>query len=253
MTTNSSSITVITGAGSGIGAALSRRLAGPGVRLIISTGHNADGLDQVSEDCRKAGAEVTAHVGDLRNALTAGEIITLAAQRYGRLDHLVHVAGFADRSPVGQLEDERFAKSFELVELAFLRLTTAALPLLKQSEQGRIVATSTFLAHCYKLVDGEFPASAAAKAGLEALVRSLAAQLAPSGCTANCVVPGYIRKDPGAESALSEAEWQKVAERVPMKRLGRPDEIAAMIGFLLSRDAAYITGQCIHINGGLTL
>lgn len=250
-----SKVTVITGAGSGIGAALSRRLARPGAKLILSTGHNADGLDQVSDHCRKTGAEVTAHVGDLRQPLTAGEIVTLAGQRYGQLDHLVHVAGFAERGAIGQLDDERFSKSFELVELAFLRLTSAALPLLQRTVQGpgRIVATSTFLAHCYKLVDGEFPASAAAKAGLEAMVRSLAAQLATSGCTVNCVVPGYIRKDPGSESALSEAEWQKVAERVPMKRLGRPEEVAAMIDFLLSADAAYITGQCIHVNGGLTL
>jgi NAD(P)-dependent dehydrogenase (short-subunit alcohol dehydrogenase family) len=253
MTDKTSRTILITGAGSGIGAALSRRLAQPETTLIISTGHNGDGLAAVAGACRDAGAEVMTCRGDLRLAETAGELVALAADRCGALDHLIHVAGFADRCAIGDLDAERFARSYETVELAFLRLTGAALPLLKQSSRGRIVAVSSFLAHCYKLVGGAFPASAAAKAGLEAMVKSLAAQLAPDGCSVNCVVPGYIRKDPGAESALSEAEWQQVAARVPMQRLGLPREVAATIEFLLSDDAAYITGQCLHVNGGLTL
>jgi NAD(P)-dependent dehydrogenase (short-subunit alcohol dehydrogenase family) len=118
---------------------------------------------------------------------------------------------------------------------------------------GRIVAVSSFVAHVFRFGGEGFPASAAAKAGLEGLARALAAQFAASGVTVNCVVPGYIRKDDGAHAALDPAGWQRAIDRVPLGRLGLPDEIAAMVAFLLGPDAAYITGQSIHVDGGLTL
>jgi len=112
---------------------------------------------------------------------------------------------------------------------------------------------SSFVAHVFRFGGGGFPASAAAKAGLEALARSLAAQLAAAGVTVNCVVPGYTRKDEGAHAALDPAGWQRAIDRVPLGRLGLPDEIAAAVAFLIGPDAGYITGQAIHVDGGLTL
>jgi 3-oxoacyl-[acyl-carrier protein] reductase len=88
---------------------------------------------------------------------------------------------------------------------------------------------------------------------MEGLARSLAAQFAPDGITVNCVVPGYVQKEQGTESSLDEARWRTALERIPVGRLGLPDEIAATIEFLLSPSAAYITGQVIHVDGGLTL
>jgi 3-oxoacyl-[acyl-carrier protein] reductase len=83
--------------------------------------------------------------------------------------------------------------------------------------------------------------------------RSLAVQLAASGGTVDCVVPGYVRKDDGAHAALDPGAWQRAIDRVPLGRLGLPDEIAALVAFLIGPDAAYITGQSIHVDGGLTL
>jgi NAD(P)-dependent dehydrogenase (short-subunit alcohol dehydrogenase family) len=96
-----------------------------------------------------------------------------------------------------------------------------------------------------------FPASAAAKAGMEALVRALAVEAAAKGTTVNAISPGYTRKDPGAHAALTAAQWEAVMAKIPLKRLGTPEDVAAMAGFLASPEAGYVTGQVLHVNGGL--
>jgi len=98
-----------------------------------------------------------------------------------------------------------------------------------------------------------FPASAAAKAGVEALSRAFAVELAPSGATVNCVAPGFIEKDPDAHAAVPRERMVEMSRSIPMARYGTTKEVAAVIAFLCSPAAAYVTGQTIHVNGGLTL
>jgi len=98
-----------------------------------------------------------------------------------------------------------------------------------------------------------FAATAAAKAAIESLAKTLAVELAPAGVTVNSVAPGYTQKDASGHSALSDSAWRNAIAKIPMGRIGVPDDAAALIAFLLSRDAGYITGQTIHVDGGLTL
>jgi NAD(P)-dependent dehydrogenase (short-subunit alcohol dehydrogenase family) len=233
---------LVTGAGSGIGAAICRRLAAPGVRLLVHTGSKRERADQVAADCAAKGALCQVETGDLADKATPRSLVAAAVERFGGLDALVANAGFADKRRLGELDDAGFE-----------RFADAGRAHLIESKSGRIVAVSSFVAHVFRFGGDGFPASAAAKAGLEGLARSLAAQLAASGVTVNCVVPGYIRKDEGAHAALDPAGWQRAIDRVPLGRLGLPDEIAGMVAFLLGPDAAYITGQSIHVDGGLTL
>ncbi|MFY7959019.1 MAG: SDR family oxidoreductase, partial [Elsteraceae bacterium] len=124
---------------------------------------------------------------------------------------------------------------------------------LKQARDGRVVAISSFVAHVFRPDVTLFPVSAAAKAGLEAMVRSLAVTLAPQGVTVNCVSPGFTRKDSTGHSALSSDQWRAVTERIPLGRLAEPDDIAAAVAYLTGKEAGYVTGQTLHVNGGLSI
>jgi NAD(P)-dependent dehydrogenase (short-subunit alcohol dehydrogenase family) len=239
---------LVTGAASGIGAACCRRLAGEGTAILVSTRRNAEGAERVAEAVRAFGGEAEVMLGDIADPAVPDALVARAVAAFGRLDVVVFAAGFADKTPFAQAGDAVFAKSLDAVTWGFLRTARAALPHL---DHGRIIAISSFVAHVFRTDVSTFPASAAAKAAMEALVRAVAVEAAAKGSTVNAVSPGYTRKDPGSHAALSAAQWEAVTAKIPLRRLGTPDDVAAMVNFLASAEAGYVTGQVIHVNGGL--
>jgi len=244
-------VILITGAASGIGAAVCRRVAGRGTRLLIHARQNRAGLDAVAAAAREAGSDVATELGDLTDPDVPARLVVAAIREFGALDQIVSNAGFAKRGIIDS-DIENLRRAERGMPEAFFRMTGAALPYLEKSARGRVVAVSSFVAHVFA-ADGLFAATAAAKAAIEALARTLAVQLAPSGATVNCIAPGYTRKDAAGHSALSDDAWASAARKIPMGRIGTPDDAAALIAFLLSDDAGFITGQTIHVDGGLTL
>jgi 3-oxoacyl-[acyl-carrier protein] reductase len=249
-------VSIITGGGSGIGAAVARRLAGADECLMLhGQGAEAAGITRlkaVAASCEQAGARVEWRSGDLANAGTASGLVRATREAFGNIDVIIHAAGFADRRGFTQLPRASLERSFAVMASAFFELTSAALADLTRGAQGRVVAVSSFAAHRFA-PEAIYPGSGAAKAALEVLVRCLAIELAGSGATANVVVPGYTRKDPGLMGALDAQGWQVVAKANPLARLAEPDEVAATICFLLSPEAAHITGALLPVDGGLSL
>ncbi|WGF88082.1 SDR family NAD(P)-dependent oxidoreductase [Marinivivus vitaminiproducens] len=246
-------IVLVTGAGSGIGAAVCARLAAPGTALLIHTGTHRERAEAVAGLCASKGAMCHVETGDLAEGEVATRLVGRAAERFGGLDILIANAGFADGRSLGAIDEAGFRRSIEVIVMGLFRLVSAAQPHIQASPGGRIVTVSSFLAHVFRLGGRTFPASATAKAGIEGLTRSLAAELAPSGATVNCIAPGYVQKDADTHSSMDEQGWREAVARVPLARLGKPDEVAAMAAFLAGPDGAYVTGQTIHVDGGLTL
>jgi 3-oxoacyl-[acyl-carrier protein] reductase len=241
---------MVTGAGSGIGAATCRRLAALGHDLVIHTGRRQEAAEALARQCPAVKCRVV--VGDLVAPQTIAAL-TEAAQALGDLTGVVANAGFADKRSIAQLDDTAMERSLQAMVVSLAHLMRATLPLLEPSGQGRFVAVSSFVAHRFTLGASTFPATAAAKAGIEALVKAAAVEYAGRGITVNAVAPGYVRKDNPQSASMTEEELKRAAARVPVGRLATPDDIAAPIAFLLSPEAAYITGQVLHVDGGITL
>ena len=164
---------------------------------------------------------------------------------------MIASAGFPVPATLETATDCDFERAFRGNALSFAAMARAARPLLAASEGGRIVAVGSFTAHVFRTDLPQFPASVAAKGALESMVRALALAFAADGITVNCVVPGFIAKDDGVTGAIDADRLRGIAGRIPLGRLGAPDDVAAMIAFLAGSEAAYVTGQCLHVNGGL--
>lgn len=246
------SVVVITGAASGIGAALAQRLSGPSARLVLHTGRNATALEVVAAKARTMGAQVVTRTGDLADPAVAPALIGAARAAFGRVDQIVSNAGRAQKARFDELTPEDLETAFAMMPMAFFRLVQAAMPDLGTA-RGRVVAISSFVAHGYGTNGMLFPTTAAAKAALESLAKSLAVQLGPTGATVNCIAPGFVRKDASAHAATTPAAMQAATAITPNGRLGEPGDIAETVSFLLSPAARHITGQVLHVDGGLLL
>jgi len=245
---------LITGASSGIGAAVARAVAAPDTALALHARKNKAGAESVAAEAKKAGAQVLYVEGDLAQPGTAERLVAESAAPFGQLDVIVSNAGFADRRPIGEVDRAAWDASIASMTSAFYEFATAAKPLLiKAGASGRLVGVSSFVAHAFGRGLPTFPVSAAAKAGMEALAKAFAMEIAPSGGTVNCVAPGLIEKDANAHAALSRDRMAQMSALVPMGRYGKTAEVAAVIAFLCSPAASYVTGQTIHVNGGVTL
>jgi 3-oxoacyl-[acyl-carrier protein] reductase len=249
-------VVLITGAASGIGAALARRMAAPGRGLVLHTRANTSALQAVARDARDRGSLVELAVCDLSEAGAARSLVRAAEERFGALDAVVANAGYADATSYEELSSSGLHRAFDTMAASFLELTQAALPCLRRSTQARVVAVSSFIAHRYgepyRDGGGLFVASAASKAALESAAKSLARLLAPECIPVNIVAPGHIEKDKAVGTQNGDERRKSVSSLVPMRRIGTPNDVVGPIVFLLSESAAYITGETIHVCGGLS-
>ncbi|WP_030976800.1 SDR family NAD(P)-dependent oxidoreductase [Streptomyces sp. NRRL S-1824] len=236
---------LITGAGQGIGAATARRLAGEGARVLV-TDLDGDRAEHTAAAIRKTGATAESLPCDVGDRAAVEAAVARAVEAFGTLDVLVNNAyRCTPDTPLFEDEpDDVWQGDLDATLTGPYRCSRAALPHLVASGRGAIVNIGS--------VNGEQDfgnhAYSAAKAGLGSLTRTLAGHAGPRGVRVNLVAPGTIRTDAWAGRDL---ELDRVSAVYPLGRVGEPDDIAAAVAFLASRDAAWITGTTLRVDGGL--
>ena len=239
---------IVTGASGGIGSSIARALAAQGARLALS-GSNAAKLrafrDELNAEYGQDHVEITC---DLSNTQQVEELVPATVDTLGKIDILVNNAGITRDNLAMRMKDEEWSDVIRInLEAAFRLMRAAAKPMMK-ARFGRIVTITSVVGATGNPGQMNY---AAAKAGLTGMTKSLAQELASRGVTANCVAPGFIRT--AMTDVLPDAQKEALNARIPMGRMGEGEEIGAAVAFLASREAAYVTGQTLHVNGGMAM
>jgi len=235
---------LVTGASGGIGAAIAETLHGQGATVALS-GTRRDALDALGQ---KLGARVHVVPGDLADPAAPAAMVAAAEQAMGRLDILVNNAGVTRDTLVLRMKDEDWTTVIRVDLEAVFRLSRAALRGMLKSRWGRIVNITSVVGHTGNPGQVNY---AAAKAGVVGLSKSLAQEVASRGITVNCVAPGFIQT--AMTDGLTEEQKKRILDSVPLARLGTPADVAACVVFLASSEAGYVTGQTLHVNGGMAM
>ncbi|MCZ2403862.1 SDR family oxidoreductase [Paenarthrobacter sp. Z7-10] len=250
--TSENRVAVITGAASGIGRALAVHYAGRGVKSVIGTftgdPHDPERTLHLVEE---AGGEAVIHEVDVRTTASVEAFAQRAIDEYGRLDYAVANAGILRNSPLQKLTDQRWQDMLDVDLTGVLRTLRAGAA--RMGGGGAMVAVSSIAGGVYGWE--EHAHYAAAKAGVLGLVRSVAVELGPRQIRANAVIPGLIETPQSLDpvNSLGPEGLQRAGKDIPWGRVGRPSEVASVIGFLTSDEAVYITGQALIVDGGLTV
>lgn len=240
-------IALITGASRGIGAAIALELGEQGA-TVIGTATSANGAASISKVFAGANIKGEGMALDVNDAAQVEATLKAIAEKYGDVSILVNNAGITRDTLLMRMKDEDWDAVISTNLTSVFRMSQAVLRPMMKARTGRIISISSVVGHMGNAGQTNY---AAAKAGMTGFTKSLAAEVGSRGITVNCVAPGFIDTDMTAE--LPEDITNKMLARIPAGRLGNVKEIAATVAFLASPNAAYITGETIHVNGGMLM
>ncbi|WP_410501514.1 3-oxoacyl-[acyl-carrier-protein] reductase [Exiguobacterium acetylicum] len=242
-----SKVALVTGASRGIGAAIAKRLATDGFRVVVNYAGSTDKAEAVVREIKEAGGEALAIQANVAEADAVKQMIKQTIDTFGQLDCVVNNAGITRDGLLMRMKEADFDAVIDTnLKGAFLVTQAATRPLLKTS--GRIINIASVVG-----ISGN-PGQAnyvAAKAGLIGLTKSVARELASKGVTVNAICPGFIETDMTDE--LTEEQRNLSLGQIPLKRFGQTEDIASLVSFIASDEARYITGQTLAVDGGMTM
>ncbi len=243
-------VALVTGAARGIGAATAMRLASDGARVVLADLDTA-GCEQVAAQITAAGSEALPVECDVSNADSVTQTFDRAVERFGQLDILVNNAGIIRDNLLFKMTDDDWERVINVHLRGAFLCARAAQKVMVPRNYGRIISLSSTSA----LGNRGQANYSAAKAGLQGLTRTLAIELGQFGITANAVAPGFIDTDMTRATAQRmgvpiEQFHAAASQRIPLRRVGQPSEVASVIAFLASDDASFVSGQIIYVAGG---
>ena len=238
-------IALVTGASRGIGAAIAQELGKQGA-IVIGTATTANGAEQISQALQQAGIKGAGMALDVNDAAQVETTLKTIAEQFGDVTILVNNAGITRDTLLMRMKDEDWDAVISTNLTSVYRLSQAVMRPMMKARHGRIISVSSIVGHTGNAGQVNY---AAAKAGMSGFTKSLAQELGSRGVTVNCVAPGFIDTDMTRE--LPEKVKTDLLAKIPMGKLGNVQDIAAAVAFLASPSAAYITGETLHVNGGM--
>ncbi|WP_417665904.1 3-oxoacyl-ACP reductase FabG [Pseudidiomarina sp.] len=237
-------VALVTGASRGIGKAIAEQLVARGVK-VIGTATTEKGAQAISDYLGANGEGLALNVTD---AESIAAVLKHIDSTYGQLDILVNNAGITRDNLLMRMKDDEWDSVMDTNLKSVYRLSKGVMRGMMKRRQGRIINISSVVGTTGNPGQANY---CAAKAGLAGFTKALAKEIAARGITVNCVAPGFIDTD--MTKALTDDQKQAIFANIPASRLGQPEEIAAAVVFLASPGAAYITGETIHVNGGMAM
>jgi len=235
---------LVTGASGGIGDAIARALHGQGATVTLA-GTRRDALEALRADLKER-----AHVAaaDLSDSAATEQLVRDAETAMGRIDVLINNAGLTRDTLAMRMKDEDWDRVLQVNLTAAFRLSRAVLRGMMKARFGRIIAVTSIVGVTGNAGQTNYAAS---KAGMIGMSKSLAQEVASRGITVNCIAPGFIAT--AMTDKLTEDQKTKILGAIPAGRMGTPGDIAATAVYLASDEAAYVTGQTLHVNGGMAM
>lgn len=235
---------LVTGATGGIGGAIARALHKQGATVAIS-GTRREALDRLAGELKERVHVLPCNLADKEQVEA---LVPQAEEKMEKLDILVANAGITKDNLFVQLRDEDWESVIDINLTATFRLSRAAMKTMMRRRFGRIIGITSVVGVTGNPGQGNYTA---AKAGMIGMMKSIAKEYARRGVTANCVAPGFIAT--AMTDKLNEKQREAILQMVPANRLGTPDDVAAAVVYLASDEAAYVTGQTLHVNGGMAM
>lgn len=235
---------LVTGASGGIGGAIARAMHAQGATVALA-GRNREALDALAGEL---GDRCHVIVGDLGDAGSADAMLSAASDAMGGIDVLVNNAGLTRDNLAMRIKDEDWQAVIDVNLTATFRLSRAVLRGMMKARWGRIINITSIVGVTGNPGQANYAAS---KAGIIGMSKAIAGEVATRGITVNCIAPGFIAT--AMTESLGDDQTRKLTDAIPAGRLGTPEDVAACAVFLASEEAAYVTGQTLHVNGGMAM
>lgn len=240
-------VALVTGASRGIGRAIAHELGRQG-HIVIGTATSENGAGRIDADLKEAGIEGAGRQLDVNDQSSIDGLVKAVSDAFGAPTILVNNAGITRDNLLMRMKEDEWDSVIDTNLKSVYRVSKACLRGMTRARFGRIICISSVVASMGNLGQTNY---AAAKAGMEGFTRALAREVASRSITVNSVAPGFIATD--MTESLPEEQQKMLLGQIPLARLGKPEEIAAAVGFLAGETASYITGETLHVNGGMNM
>lgn len=245
---NTKKTAIVTGAAKGIGKAIALKLAEEGFNIVLNYRSSEDKAIETENEIKEKNVEVLRIQGDITNTEDVLNLVNKAKEKFGSIDVMVNNAGITKDNLLLRMKEEEFDSVINTNLKGVFNCLKAITPIMVKQKHGKIISISSVVGITGNAGQVNYAAS---KAGVIGMTKSLAKEIGSRGITVNAVAPGFIETD--MTSVLNDKLKETAKKELPLRRLGTPEDVANVVSFLSSEKADYVTGQVIHVDGGMVI